>query len=275
VDFGDKKVTGWAGIMRRGSHVAAGFSVFRRRRLIEGSVGETYKPSLIFGNPNTFASQRVVGELFVEGFDVTHTKDGIQWHGYEDELLESIRRQIDAPDLPILDQANGYRARKTADQLPPTFGADALSDTAEALTQTTTLAALREQTAVHAAEPEATYAVALPVLQQKDLILQIDRDGKPWKVHLELVRDPVAPFYKTALEVRNGEDVVTVQLNLDHDFSVSFINDNEGVLQPIMRLIAALSLGERLARDAGVKNAGTVRVQANQILRSLASDRGH
>ena len=61
---------------------------FRRRRLIEGSVGETYKPAAIFGNPNSFASQRVVGEIFVEGFDVTHTKDGIQWHGYEDELLE-------------------------------------------------------------------------------------------------------------------------------------------------------------------------------------------
>jgi hypothetical protein len=184
VDFGDKKVAGWAGIMRRGSHVAAGFSVFRRRRLIEGSVGETYKPSLIFGNPNSFASQRVVGELFVEGFDVTHTKDGIQWHGYEDELLESIRRQIDSPDLPILDQADGYRAR-------------------------------------------------------------------------------------------NGEEVVAVQVNLEHDFSVSFINDNEAVLQPMMRLIAALSLGERLARDAGVKNAGTIRMQANQILRTLASDRGN
>src|SRR5207237_4414477 len=87
VDFHDKKVTGWAAIMRKGSHAAAGFSVFRRRRLIEGSVGETYKPHVISGNPNSFASQRVIGEIFVEGFDVTHTKDGIQWHGYEDEIL--------------------------------------------------------------------------------------------------------------------------------------------------------------------------------------------
>ena len=64
--------------MQTGSHVKAGFSVFRRRRLIEGSVGETYKPHAIFGNPNSFRSQRVVGEMFVDGFDVTHTKDGIR-----------------------------------------------------------------------------------------------------------------------------------------------------------------------------------------------------
>ena len=114
VDFDDRKVSGWAGVMKSGSHVRAGFSVFRRRRLVDGSIGETYKPSLIFGSPNSFASQRVVGELYVEGFDVTHTKDGIQWHGYEDEVLESIRRQIDSPRRPLLDQADGYRARKVA-----------------------------------------------------------------------------------------------------------------------------------------------------------------
>lgn len=275
VDLGDKKVTGWAGIMRRGSHAAAGFSVFRRRRLIEGSVGETYKPATIFGNPNSFASQRVIGEIFVEGFDVTHTKDGIQWHGYEDEILESIHRQLDTPSFPLLDQADGYRARKTADLLPSTFGADALSDTAEALSQPATVNSLREEAAVYipdGGQPDA--ASPAPVLQERDLKLQIVRDGKPWNIHLQLVRDPASPFYSTSLETRDGEDVVTVQLNLDHDFSISFINDNEMVLQPMMRFIAALALGERLARDAGVKNVATVRFRANDLLRALASDRG-
>jgi hypothetical protein len=276
VDFNDKKVTGWAGIMRKGSHAAAGFSVFRRRRLIEGSVGETYKPSAIFGNPNSFASQRVVGEIFVEGFDVTHTKDGIQWHGYEDEMLESVRRQINSPSFPLLDQADGYRARKTADQLPPTFGADALTDTAEALSQNATVETLREQAGAEVSETQlpAPPAAAVPILQERDLRLQIVRDGKPWNIHLQLVRDPAAAFYSTSLETRDGVEFVTVQLNLEHDFSVSFINDNETVLQPMMRFIAALALGERLARDAGVKNAGTVRLRANDLLRTLASDRG-
>jgi hypothetical protein len=279
VDFHDKKITGWAGIMRKGSHATAGFSVFRRRRLIEGSIGETYKPPTIFGYPNSFASQRVVGEIFVEGFDVTHTKDGIQWHGYEDEILESIHRQLDTPAFPLLDQADGYRVRQTADLLPPTFGADALADTAEALSQSATVETLREQAAIQATDapqPAPAPMAPAPVLQERDLTLQIVRDGKPWNVHLQLVRDGGKPFYSTSLETRDGKDVVTVQLNLDHDFSISFINDNEAVLQPMIRFIAALALGERLARDAGVKNAATVRFRANDLLRSLATtDRGH
>jgi len=276
VDFHDKKVMGWAGILRKGSHASAGFSVFRRRRLIEGSVGETYKPSTIFGNPNSFASQRVVGEIFVEGFDVTHTKDGIQWHGYEDEILESVRRQIDSPAFPLLDQADGYRARKTADLLPAGFGAEALTDTAEALSQPSTVETLRDQLTGEVAEaPTAAAPVGgAPIFQQRDLTMQIVRDGKPWNIHLQLIRDAAAQFYSTSTEKRDGEDIVTVQLNLEHDFSISFINDNEAVLQPLMRLIAALALGERLARDSGVKHAGTVRLRANDLLRTLASDRG-
>jgi len=276
VDFDDRKVTGWAGIMKSGSHSRAGFSVFRRRRLIEGSVGETYKPSLIFGSPNSFASQRVVGELFVEGFDVTHTKDGIQWHGYEDEVLESIRRQIDSPRMPLLDQAEGYRARKVATSLPKDFGAEALASTAEALSTPAAAAALEMQPINEPVEVAAASPSAAPepvVLQQRIFKMQIVRDGRSWDVHLELVRDPSSPFYTTSSIVEDGREVVTVQVNLDHEFSISYLNDNEAVLQPLIRIIAALALSEKVARDAGVKNAGIIRQNANQILLAIATER--
>jgi hypothetical protein len=65
---------------------------------------------------------------------------------------------------------------------------------------------------------------------------------------------------------------VTVEVNLDHEFSIAFINSNEAALQPMMRFIAALALGERIARDQGIKNAGTVRMRANELLRALSSD---
>ena len=54
----------------------AGFALFRRNRLIQGSGDEGYRPELIFGRPNTFTYQRLFGELHLEGFDVSHTKDG-------------------------------------------------------------------------------------------------------------------------------------------------------------------------------------------------------
>ena len=54
----------------------AGFALFRRDRLIQGSGDEGYRPELIFGKPNTFAYQRVFGEIHLDGFQVSHTKDG-------------------------------------------------------------------------------------------------------------------------------------------------------------------------------------------------------
>ncbi|MGN6110786.1 MAG: ATP-binding protein [Kofleriaceae bacterium] len=276
VDLGDRKVTGWAGIMKSGSHSRAGFSVFRRRRLIEGSVGETYKPSLIFGSPNSFASQRVVGEMFVEGFDVTHTKDGIQWHGYEDEVLESIRRQLDSYRMPLLDQAEGYRARKVAASLPKDFGAEAVTATIEALSTPAAANALHVEAIPEpngtGSEPEPSQTPP-PVLQHRVIKIPIERDGRSWDVHLKLVHDRALPFYRTSFVNEDGREVVAVELNLDHEFSIGHINDNESALQPVLRLVASLALAEKVARDAGVKNAGVIRQYTNDILEAIAAVR--
>lgn len=276
VDLGDRKVTGWAGIMKGGSHARAGFSVFRRRRLIEGSVGETYKPHTIFGSPNSFASQRVVGEMFVEGFDVTHTKDGVQWHGYEDEVLESIRRQLDSYQMPLLDQAEGYRARKVAASLSKDFGTEALTATVEALSTPAAANALH-------AEPgsEVTAASTVPepelppppVLQHRVIKIPIERDGRSWDVHLKLVHDRALPFYRTSSVIEDDREVVSVELNLDHEFSIGHINDNESALQPVLRLVASIALAEKVARDSGVKNAGVIRQYTNDILQAIAAAR--
>jgi hypothetical protein len=277
VDFGDRKVTGWAGILEKGSHVHAGFSVFRRRRLIEGSVGETYKPSVLFGTPNSFASQRVIGEIFVEGFDVSHTKDGIQWGDYEDEVLDKISKQINSPDCPLLDQADGYRARRTADQLPKNFGAIALADATDAIADLGTSKAVGEVAAapdVGDVEPVEPPLAPEVVLQQRDHVLELPWEGTSIRVVLQLVQDQAADFFVSAVEKSSsGDEVLTVRLNLDHRFSMAFINDNEQSLQPLVRVLAALALSERMARRSGVSHAGVVRSGANKILNALSLEK--
>ncbi len=278
VDFGDRKVTGWAGILAKGSHTLAGFSVFRRRRLIEGSVGETYKPHTIFKAPNSFISGRVIGEIFVDGFDVSHTKDGIQWGGYEEELLEAVRGQLNSPDCPLLDQAEGYRARVTADQLPKTFGSSALTDVAEAIADPGTSRAISDASqaineALATPQPDAPIVLQPEsILQQREHTVELPWGGASNTVLLQLIQDQAADFFSVATEQRaNGEgEVLTVKLNLDHKFSVAFINDNEQSLKPIIRLLAAFALSERLARESGIKYATTVRNQANKILNALS-----
>ena len=108
---------------------SAGFSVFRRGRLIQGTADEAYKPIEIFRSPNSFTYQRLIGEIDVFGFDVSHTKDGIQWGGDEEEVLTKIRAELNTAEFPMLGQAEGYRVRTPVSQLPPTFGTEAVQGT--------------------------------------------------------------------------------------------------------------------------------------------------
>ena len=137
---GNRRVHGFAAIRREASTTHAGFALFRRNRLILGSDDETYRPQDIFGNSNSFRYQRLFGELHVEGFEVSHTKDGFRWDDLEEELLQKLRDSLrDGMDL--LKQADNYRARPSKSALQPMlsragtamaadltkFGGDALS----------------------------------------------------------------------------------------------------------------------------------------------------
>ncbi len=113
-DFGTGLTAhGFAGLRKEGSTTHAGFSLFRRKRLIVGSVDEKYRPGFIFGAPNDFVYQRLFGELHLTGFDVTHTKDGFQWDENEEPFLELLKEHLDALPLPLLKQARNYRTRPT------------------------------------------------------------------------------------------------------------------------------------------------------------------
>ena len=90
-DVGDKVIMGWVGILKQGEggRVEAGFSVIQAKRVIHGWP-EAWRPTSIYGpfGTNDLVNQRLVGELELDGFEVSHTKDNIQWRGEEEEEVE-------------------------------------------------------------------------------------------------------------------------------------------------------------------------------------------
>lgn len=86
----NKKVTGWVGVLAKGSRKDAGFSIVQNNRVIRGWPS-AYKPPTIFGDDGTndLVNQRLVGELYMDGFAVSHTKDSILWVDDEEEELEN------------------------------------------------------------------------------------------------------------------------------------------------------------------------------------------
>ena len=90
-DVDGKVVMGWVGILKQGEggRVEAGFSVIQAKRVINGWP-EAWRPTTIYGpyGTNDLVNQRLVGELELDGFEVSHTKDSIQWRGNEEEEVE-------------------------------------------------------------------------------------------------------------------------------------------------------------------------------------------
>ena len=84
IDFdlgGGLHAHGFMAIRAVGSTANAGLALFRRKRLIEGSGDETYRPRAIFGASNSYEYQRLFGELTLEGFDISHTKGRVSLGG--------------------------------------------------------------------------------------------------------------------------------------------------------------------------------------------------
>ena len=86
---GRKRIRGSAGVLARGSRTKGGFAILHAGRVIKGPP-TAWRPAEIFGQPqgsNNLVSQRLVGEINLDGFPVTHTKDNILWIGDEEQAV--------------------------------------------------------------------------------------------------------------------------------------------------------------------------------------------
>ena len=97
-------VSGFAALRQVGDTGGAGFSLFRRGRLIV----DKYRPHEIFGYPNSKVSQRLFGDLHLEGVEVSFTKNEFNWDEIEHTaFLEELKIALENGTLPLLYQARG------------------------------------------------------------------------------------------------------------------------------------------------------------------------
>ncbi|MFZ0927849.1 MAG: ATP-binding protein [Syntrophobacteraceae bacterium] len=273
LNLGDgHRVRGWAAILARASVANAGFAIFRRGRLIQGSHGEGYRPEVIFGKPNKFAYQRIVGELEVEGFSVTHTKDGVQWEDWEDDILSWVRDKLDEEPLPLLDQAENYRARAIVNR---DIFQEATRDTTRAIAQH--LPPIIDQQInsepIENPLPRELDEVDEEPTRSEQVELHLDHAQRDWTVKVELIYDVSHDgWYEIAEGDTNGETtMIHIRVNLGHPFMVRFVSSDGYEIVPFTRLAAALAIAEITAREVGVRQAGTLRMNLNQILRTALS----
>ena len=271
-DFGEGlSVHGFAALRETANTAKAGFSLFRRGRVIEGSGDEGYRPAFIFGSSNSYRYQRLFGELHLNGFEVSHTKDGFRWDENEEPFLQLLREHLDSEALPLLKQAEGYRVRVARAQLAST-ATQAVDNTARAIEEhlPAALPAISDAAPVDAPDKELPRVGTL-ARRQFDIRFR----DKDWRINVELTEDPAESQWLVFSDVPASTEhprILDIRVSMVHPFMVRFAQTDSEDVEALLRVAAALALAEVVARDSGVRLAGTIRRNVNDIIRQALSD---
>jgi len=276
IALGDgRSVSGTAGIRARGSTSKAGFALFRNNRVIEGSGDESYRPEQVFRRSNSYTYQRLFGELHLTGFDVSHTKDGFIWADLQDEFLSALRDELNADDLPLLDQAEGYRSRPRNED-----NSSVVSTAIEATARAVETRAAPVVSELRATPPQDdNVPTGLPDIREANSrIIDLQFIEQRWRIVIDLVNDTAAADWLSISDriedLRDNEGVLRqmrIRMPLTHPFVMRFAGATLDSLEPILRLAVGVALSEVTARDAGVRMASVIRTNLNELLRVALS----
>lgn len=274
-----RRVFGFVGIRSVGSARQAGLALFYRNKVVMGAGDEMYKPAALYGGGNTFASQRLFGELHMDAFEVTYSKDALVWYDEEEEFIERLRSLIDAEPLPLVRQANGYRKR-TPEVGPGDVANEVLDSIRDAFASTefdlqSPLSEgenpADEVDLSHSGEPDADSpgeeesgdtARSQPVSRRLDVTFH----GVSWQVDLQLVSDEAVDGW---LVVRRDGSLLELSVNQAHPFMRAWCEVPGQELEPVWRVAIALGLAQEMARLGGAKLPGLVTTNVNGLLRTV------
>jgi hypothetical protein len=272
LDFGDgQRVTGFAALREVGSTPLAGFALFRRDRLIVGSHDDTYRPPYIFKQTNSYPYQRLFGELHVEGFEVSHTKDGFRWEEYEDIFLEFLRAAIEEQPLDLLAQAENYRALPSKRSIEAKAMA-ATESVAEYLV--TDVAPLLAEARQHPAKPvELLPEIVSNPLQASERTVTVDDGDWNWVITLRTSVDPAREEWVSLAKMEQGADDadrvrrLSLDLSLAHPFSTEFIGANNENVELFLRVASAVCISLVLSEDLTGDPPQSVLYHFNYLMR--------
>ena len=278
-------VKGFIALRLPGSVKDAGFTLLRRGRVIVGGSESNYRPFELFGDSNSYAWQRLYGELHMDTWPVTQAKDSFDWHnsGLEEAFINAlstftqeyrrkaetirVREKIQSKDL-LKDAVQGFSNSGVVENVeveivnrdqvnqetetPPTAGNTPIepSDTTE--------------------EPVIDVNNDGVIIEGGDQInYKFKYKGSEYLFHI--IFDAADPSLDWLLVESEGNYEYTLSINMRHSFFKPLIEKREFL--PIMtRMSIAMVLAEiesMLVSPDGKIEPSAIRLKMNEILEAV------
>jgi hypothetical protein len=240
---GDKRVTGWVGLKETVSAVNTGFALFRRGRLIQGGPDDPYSPEEICASRNKHQFLRLFGELDVQGFGVTHTKDAINWGDLESEFIGNLKLQLQTGDYDFLYQAIHYRVnsanKKALEALIEKV--DVPIDHIEQLIQDVALSAR-----THGSEAVPDDLDPDERLVDKREFEHTMLDGSTWQAVVTITQDSGQGLFNVSSSAgtqnSNHDGKVEMRISSEHPFFKAYADPDLENMEPLMQFLGVLSV---------------------------------
>ena len=259
-----KKVTGWVGVLSSGGRAKAGFSILHADRVVRGWP-ESWRPEAIYGfqGRNDLINQRLVGEINLNDFEVSHTKDDILWYGDEQERVENLLKEECADYIEV---ARQYRRGQEDPTGPSDIEVQAAIDelqqelSSESLSDAINLEIVPPPEAVHQAQLPLRDSVA-----DREPTFQAKFEGYRLEIRGFLVND-ASPNDPYVVVEATTNDRVLIIVNTQHPHW-RLLSGSEGVLN-YLRHCTYDGIAEWMARrNEASLDPDTIKVLKDRMLR--------
>lgn len=273
---GASRVTGRALLFAKGKSADAGLNLFWRGRLIKGNLDPQYKPPALFPR-QTFTSQRLLVDLFLDEFQPTFDKKDFAWNSCpitEDELIARVKVALKEGPLDLLDQAENYRATEL-DQGSRDAARQAVTATVETVQRKGGKTIEDQITATPVEHDPLPEPQREKFLHTESIVVTVS--GQVWRIMVHLsdrAQDRGEWLDITDMPGKAGSDGVRrlgIRISMSNPFTVRF-GVNRNAMDILIRLASGLAIAEITAREAGEKSPGAIRRNLNTLLLEVLAE---
>ena len=282
---GGQTVSGTAMVLEKGSTGKAGLYLFRRKRLIIGA-SDSYRPFEIFGRSTTFPYQRIYGELHLDGFEVTHTKDDIIWgsNGDDEEtFIKEVKKALQEGGLDLLMQAMNHRAKNIEEKDKLRLKVEKENEEIEneiikkkeGLTDFTDdlLPSVEETKAEKDNPQELAPTFEVEKIGAREFSFPIE--GTHWHFLISVEKNSAdTALFKTSAKREtdregNSKVICKITINANNRFALNYLNRNEEFYEVILRFAVSSSFAKARCDQAGLEYTNAFLRYMNESLTLL------